>query len=447
MSRMDDHKKAVIEDLTRLYSLAKRSHQNLPYFLKKPTPRVDIPARLAGSETGCRWYWKSRDGRLEVGGTGSVFSSDEANTLSHHAGESPIMFGGHRFTAKGMTDDIWNGFPGSIYNIPRRVFIRENDNCFEAVCLMINGESAIESLIADAAEFFNTESDNPPPIPDFISPAISSKRHFPDYNGWCRNVEKGLAAIKSGKLEKIVLARRTDYQFNRAINPISLLNNLMTHHPESFAFMYQPRPGNAFISMTPERLYRRSDGLLEMDALSSTVSRGATPEEDRRLEKILLENSKLRHEQQLVVDGVAAALLPIIADKPDIGPTKILKLDRIQHLVTPIVGRLRTGIGDSEILKALHPTPAVGGTPREPAVDIIAELEPFDRGWYSGPIGIIAGHQAEFAVGIRSLLIRDKSISVFAGAGIVAGSDPDAEWQEIESKDILHPLLIEQVIP
>jgi len=446
MSQTGAQKIAIIEAINRLHSQAKQSHQNLPYLIKKTVPRTDISARLAAGK-GCKWFWKSRDGRFKIGGIGPALSFDSPNALDHQLAPCPIVLSGSRFSAAGTKDESWKDFPDCIQSIPKRMFIRDENNFFEAVCLAINNATDIESLIAEAEDFLDELPPTSPHIAEFIPPILLSKKHHPDFDGWRRNVEKGLAAIASGTIEKIVLARRTDYQFDQAIEPVALLHQLMTLNPNAYAFMHQPRPGTAFISLSPERLYRRSDGLLEIDALSSTVPRGITPEDDRRLEKELLESDKLRHEQQLVIDGITAAITPIVCDQPAIGRTSVLKLDRIQHLITPITGRLRDGIGNSEILASLHPTPAVGGTPRDTAVKMIRELEPFDRGWYAGPIGLITEHQAEFAVGIRSLLIHDETISVFTGAGIVAGSDPEAEWHEIDSKNILHPLLIEQVTP
>ena len=112
----------------------------------------------------------------------------------------------------------------------------------------------------------------------------------------------------------------------------------------------------------------------------------------------------------------------------------ILTLPNGHHLITRFQGQLKDGINDEDILQFLHPTPALGGTPRKEAMDMIRRLEGFSRGWYGAPIGYVGLDWAEFVVGIRSGLARGKNLSVFAGAGIVQGSEAAAEWDEVENK-------------
>jgi menaquinone-specific isochorismate synthase len=111
-----------------------------------------------------------------------------------------------------------------------------------------------------------------------------------------------------------------------------------------------------------------------------------------------------------------------------------LKLDHVQHMVTRFRGSLKEDVGDDALLTALHPTPAVGGYPVDGALDRIFRLEPHDRGWYAGPVGWIGADKAGFAVAIRSGLVENDRLTVFAGAGIVKGSDPDREWVETGHK-------------
>ena len=116
------------------------------------------------------------------------------------------------------------------------------------------------------------------------------------------------------------------------------------------------------------------------------------------------------------------------------GDPEILQLSNVQHLITRLEGTLKPAINPSDILAAIHPTAAVCGTPAKAALALLKEIERFDRGWYASAVGVISHQSTELAVAIRSSLITGRTLSLFAGAGIVKGSDPDSEWQELENK-------------
>ena len=124
-----------------------------------------------------------------------------------------------------------------------------------------------------------------------------------------------------------------------------------------------------------------------------------------------------------------------LAESLDIAPTELLKLSNIQHLSTPLAGRLQRPAGVLPLVEALHPTPALGGDPRPDALQLIRQLEPIPRGWYGAPVGWIDSQlEGEFAVAIRSAVAQEARVWVYAGAGIVADSLPRPEWQETELK-------------
>ncbi len=450
MSSRDAHNKRVTQYLTLITEFMRRTGRPFPFLLKVPASKTDIISRLHGIKADKKWYWKSRDSHFEIGGVGTAYTVD-GNSKSPFVGAqdfldlppnmAPIFVGGKRFTPGESGDSIWSDFPDETLFIPEASLVREDGSYSEVCCQSITTDADDHLSIDKHESRFIFGGTGAHTFPEQIMPEVISVEHHPDYHHWRRKVENCLEAIRSDSVEKVVLARRTDYQFENKIDPLVLLKHLTEHHRYCFAMLYQPRPDVAFISVSPERLYRRNERMLEVEALSSTILRGATPDEDRRLENELLSNHKLRHEHQLVIDGVIDAAAALCQPSPEIGETAVMKLDRIQHLITPINGHLRDDIHDSDIIAALHPTPAVGGTPRDAAISKIAELEGFDRGWYAGPVGYITPERAEFVVGIRSLLVHGKTVSVFTGAGIVAGSDPDAEWQEIDSKDVLQPTL------
>ena len=216
-----------------------------------------------------------------------------------------------------------------------------------------------------------------------------------------------------------------------------MLHRLKDLSPGCFHFCYQFENETAFVGASPERLYRRNDRRIMTEALAATRPRGKTTAEDNRLKQELLETNKELIEQRYVADSIANTLGSICRWWNSDGNNdsdRVLKLARVQHLITRFEGELADSIGDTEILNSLHPTPAVAGQPIPDAVDVIGQLEPFDRGWYAGPVGWVGKDTAEFAVAIRSGLLDGKQLRLYSGAGIVEGSTVNGEWDEIESK-------------
>lgn len=263
---------------------------------------------------------------------------------------------------------------------------------------------------------------------------IVHRHDVPDRAGWAANVGAALDRIADGTLDKIVLARRTEVRLARAVDPLGLLGALADADPLSARFLFRDADG-AFVGATPERLFSRRGRRVETEAIAGTRLRGADREADRALAAELLASDKDRREHALVVDAVGDALAAT-CDAFEVGARpEILRLDRLMHLRTPARGRLRCGLGDLELLRALHPTPAVCGTPRAAARAALTELEPFSRGRYAGPVGWFAADGAEVAVGIRGVeLGPGPTATLTAGAGVVRGSDAGREWDEVESK-------------
>jgi salicylate biosynthesis isochorismate synthase len=166
-------------------------------------------------------------------------------------------------------------------------------------------------------------------------------------------------------------------------------------------------------------------------ALAGTEPRGTSALEDRRLGEELLRQDKLQNEHAVVAETIRQALVPLTQTLDTASPPRLLKLHNVQHLMTPISGTLRNNMSVLQVVAALHPTPAVAGDPRATALEAIRQAEHLDRGWYAGPIGLIdADGSGEFAVALRSALVADHHATLFAGCGIVDGSDPDAEYNE-----------------
>jgi len=245
----------------------------------------------------------------------------------------------------------------------------------------------------------------------------------PDQKLWQKDVGSILA---DRSVEKVVLARKTSLYFKQAPDPWAMLRQLKAVTSNSYHFAFQFKK-TVFLGASPERLFRRYQRSIESEALAGTMPKSTSP-------KQLGNSDKNKHEHALVVDAINASFKEFCQSFSRDKTPGILTLPNGHHLITKFHGQLKDGINDEDILQSLHPTPALGGSPRKQAMAIIRKLEGFSRGWYGAPIGYVGLDWAEFVVGIRSGLANAKKLSVFAGAGIVRGSEAAAEWDEVENK-------------
>ena len=257
-------------------------------------------------------------------------------------------------------------------------------------------------------------------------------------------VARALEGISAGEFEKIVLARAQDLKANQAFHPLEILNALRDRYGDCYSFSFANGKGQSFIGASPERLVKIADGRLATDALAGSAPRGASAAEDARLGNALLRSEKDLHEQRVVLDSMMRRLegLGIAASTAD--RPRLKRLSNVQHLYNEIVGEVNDNLGILDLVEALHPSPAVGGSPREIACGRIPEFERFDRGLYAGPIGWINSQgEGEFFVAIRSALVDGDQARLFAGVGIVDGSIPETELQEtnLKFKALLENLL------
>jgi menaquinone-specific isochorismate synthase len=241
---------------------------------------------------------------------------------------------------------------------------------------------------------------------------------------WALAVRRILDLIDSGELDKVVLAREVSIERPDPIDPAGVFESLAREHPGCFRFLFRPFREAAFVGASPERLVSCRDGVVVSDAVAGTAADGA-----------LLTSAKDRSEHDFVVRHIVEALAPLTRSiRADAEPS-LQRHRRLTHLRTRVAGTSVAGIHVLDLVERVHPTPAVAGSPSAAALETIRSLEPAHRGWYAGAIGWMRGDGAgDFAVGIRSALLHGRSAVLFAGAGIVAGSDPAAEWAETEVK-------------
>jgi isochorismate synthase len=250
---------------------------------------------------------------------------------------------------------------------------------------------------------------------------------------WRTRVNAALELIARGELAKVVLARKKVCTLRDPLEPAAVLARVRDHRPACLNFWIAGAK-SSFIGSTPELLLRLRARRFVCGALAGSAARASDATRDRAQARALLASAKNAYEHQLVVAAIAAALRPVARELRIAKQPRIRVFPEAFHLYTPISGVLRGRLSALELAGILHPTPAVCGVPTARAREILARQEA-DRGWYAGCVGWIdARGDGEFAVALRSALIERKRIVGWAGAGIVAGSDPEAEFAETEDK-------------
>lgn len=398
---------------------------------------------LKSASADSKVYWSDRTGGFEMAGLGetSLLTADSYNDVERIISEAVRLvkesaagvrvYGGIRFPAGGKngSSSDWSAFKSCRLVVPRFELVRDNKQT-KLVCNLTSADLKKTSDIFNELEqyFQNDDAD------DSFDGKIASRIDQPSYDGWESTVDSIIRDFSKGKIEKIVLARQTTIQFKEDCDAAGLLKRLSAATPRCYHFYFQPQKGTAFLGASPEQLYSRFNRKITSEALAGTKPRGQNSGSDRQLGQELLKSEKELREHKYVVDNIKAALTSLCENYSVKKECSLLKLAQVQHLQTEFMGKLRPDIDDSAIIKALHPTSAVGGFPSQSAQNRIAECEPFDRGWYSGVVGWLGHNSAEMAVAIRSGLVKGKELKLHSGAGIVKGSTAALEWAEIESK-------------
>lgn len=403
---------------------------------------IELLEWLRGAPAGARRYFRDRSGRVEVAGVGCAATAEFGlhDQLAQEGGASPaVWFLAQPFDAEREREPAWSPFAASPCVLPtievrRLAGAREEASADGALVVALHrahgtphGSVAAEvgALVASLAAASASCA---------IEPALVREADAIDEAAWTGAVEASLARIRAGELRKIVLARPRRYAASSALDPVGVLARVASRETRGFRFLVEVGAGRAFLGVTPERLFSRHGRMVRSEAVAGTRPRGVDGVADRLLGESLLASAKDRREQSLVVERVREALAGCATTLRIDAEPRLLRLAYVQHLSTRLVGELRAGIGDAELVRALHPTPAVAGAPVGDAVAILRALEPFDRGLYAGPVGVVSADGAEIAVAIRSARVEGDSLVAFAGAGIVDGSDPAEEWRETGHK-------------
>lgn len=327
-------------------------------------------------------------------------------------------------------------FSSAFCFLPKLQIIKQKRNRLLIFNLLINSKTNIEKLAYQTITNVKLIS-QVKPEQAITQPEKQSIQLNPKYEmiqGFESSVASALKSIEAKQFQKLVLANALDLTSPENFSIINCLQHLRYYHPDCYIFAVNNGKNNCFVGASPERLISLKNNQLLTDALAGSTSRGKTQLEDYYLAQKLLKSSKERREHQVVIEFIVQRLIQL-GLIPQISPLKVLKLSNIQHLWTPIYTQLTPNIHPLEIVAKLHPTPAVSGFPTAVTCQEIKRYETFERGFYAAPLGWIDyDHNSEFIVGIRSALISGNRARLYAGAGIVEGSQPEKELAEIKLK-------------
>lgn len=414
---------------------------------------VDRPASAATTLSSCPlaaavaraepplWVWRDPYGHAHLGTGeavrivaegatrfGTLEDGLEALTDELPAGpDGPLAFVGTRFFPESPRDrTAWDDYQTAVATVPSVQLSWRPDGTTTLTVVDRDGAADLDGRLAVERERF----EDPQP-PATTRPAVTERSYTPSPRRWRELVDEVTDRLTQPPLEKAVLAAEARLSLDGEPDRGALVASLIDRHPGCWTFLHAPTDESMFVGATPERLATVDGSRLRTVALAGSIGRGADPAEDDRLRHRLLEREATRHEHASVVGDIVSRLGGI-TDAISVRARRVRQLADVQHIETPIEAELSEGTGLLDVAGRLHPTPAVGGRPRASALALIRELEPIERGWYAAPIGVIdpAGN-GTLAVGLRSARIDGSTVTLYAGNGIVATSDPDEEWEEL----------------
>lgn len=425
---------------------------------------VVFSSRLASD----RWFcWEQPDREFALAGLGVAHEAasrgsrrfeevaDECLRLGDHpvleeprglpAGAGPVWLGGFAFDPEGGSTPTWSSLAPASLVLPQVSLCRLGECAFLTVNAVVRSGEGTDQLGEElAARLAGLRLETPLPLLDPHPTAHAEIRSARPPRELEEAVAGATSRIAGGEFSKVVLAREVIVSAGAAHDPAAIFGAMREQFPACFCFCCGT-PEAAFVGASPELLVRRAGASVSTVALAGSTRRSSDPAVDDHLGEQLLRSDKNRREQRIVAERIVRALRPHAVWVEAAPEPEIVKIANIQHLATPVIAQLAEAHSAVELAGMLHPTPAVGGEPWPAAASAIADLEGMDRGWYAAPVGWMdATEDGEFCVALRSALLRNREAHLFAGVGVVAGSDPEAELAETEVKlGALLPLLAE----
>ena len=330
-----------------------------------------------------------------------------------------LAVGGFAYRPDREPGGAWSGFPALLFRVPALAVLRRRGRTF--VVAATEDAEALLDLTATAARAPSARKLDVSPVRNPLA--------------WTAAVESAAARLRAGGAEKVVLAREVIAHGDGVVAAGTVVRSLRAAYPSCFTYLISGADGTAFAGASPELLVRRAGARAFAQPMAGSVARGASDSEDERLADTLVQSTKDADEHRVVSQFVVEALRPFSAGVSARGP-EVVRFTNIQHLATSVSADLNHPAADALTLAAaLHPTPAVGGWPREAADALIDALEGMERGWYAGAVGWIDGRgDGELAIALRCGLLWEDGARLYAGVGVMPDSDPARELEETELK-------------
>jgi salicylate biosynthesis isochorismate synthase/menaquinone-specific isochorismate synthase len=395
-----------------------------------PALRLPEPWTLSWSDGAWSWAGTGVSATLRAPGHVELLEAVARSEVVTEGGDArppAPWFGGFAFDASAPLDRWWEAFPPAWALVPRlllgtdgrtaelRVFVRVGEDGLDAA-----RERAAAALVQARERLVESSST------DAHAPARAPHLRPQDRTAWDALVSEALATFESGHLRKVVLARALEIEADAPLVLPAVRERMRSIAGPAVGYELRAEDGTTLLGASPERLFTLEAGRLETQALASSAAPG---ELDR-----LTGGRKEAREHAAVVESIRAALLPLSTEVEIGARPEPLALGYVSHLRTPVRARLRSGITPADVVRALHPTAAVGGTPRDEALAFLRTHERLARGWYAGAIGWIGPDRADLRVALRCALVRGNAARLFSGAGCVPGSTAEGEWTETAVK-------------
>ena len=386
----------------------------------------------AGSAVSFAPSGSTRFAEVDAGWTQLLKDAVIDDPSSGTPGAGPTLIGGFAFDPERPHSEAWSDFPDARLTVSLLQLVARAGDCWLTTSVLVDPDGtprvdlSLIGMLRDA--LLNDtkvclEDDGAPADSGFI---CTDTRNA---DAWRATVRYAVNAIRSGTMEKVVIAREVRASATTDLDVAEILRQLRYEHPGCYVFGFW-HGGSAFVGATPERLVRVDAHEVQASSLAGSVRRGATPSEDADRAQELFASAKDRSEHEIVRRTLCAGLARFCDDVTAADMPTLLSLPQVHHLHTAVHARLRAGHTILQIIAELHPTPAVGGSPRDAALRFIRNNEKMDRGWYAGPVGWMQWNRGEFAVALRSALVSGSDALLFAGCGVVADSVPNTEYAE-----------------
>lgn len=397
---------------------------------------------------GKRMFWQNREKTFTMVGLGHAHVLESPNPhgrfeevkqqwqslckqiVNEEHDIQPILFGGFSFDPLNRTQSVWTNFPQAYFAVPSFQLVIKDDQAYVSIHLVTKKTESFNEFDALRKERDRLiHAAQVSELKKYEKPLVVKRTEIKK-DEYLQSIQDVTDVIKAKQAEKVVISRALKLEFAEPLSSAAALYQASEEQPESFLFGMEAG-SQFFFGATPERLVKVKDRQALSTCLAGSIPRGRTVERDCQLGEELLKDKKNRSEHQYVVQMISDVFNAHASQVTVPKTPKLMKIRDIQHLYTPVEGELKPGSTLFDLVRDLHPTPALGGEPKQEALSLIRQHETMNRGYYAAPIGWIdAKGDGEFAVAIRSALLSEKEAHLYAGGGIVEDSEPESEYDE-----------------